>query len=335
LEDHIGLVVFNVNQCIAGDQIPVGSYVWSGTEWQYLGKEDIAPGVEYHPDKPGVYEGFWSATFGDAGEWMTTNLTAWAYDGNAHSQGFPLTQSTSTGWAEPYWSYPNGGTGGSDVTSHTANPHLGLLYNWSAATAGKGGSNGQGNIYNTSGGIGSNNESGYPEGTGSLQQQRIQGICPTGWHLPSDYEWTELERAIINNKDKFSSAATSTGTDLTNELDGVSQPTPGSSESGNRGLTTANGHGNAMKSPCPVPSSLYGNPGGLSKTIKQNGFSALLAGFGGTGSEYVYGLYGNWWSASSGNITIAWIRGMVSFNSQVIRDMYSRIEYFSVRCKKD
>ena len=26
----------------------------------------------------------------------------------------------------------------------------------------------------------------------SIQPRRSQGICPTGWHLPTDAEWTTL-----------------------------------------------------------------------------------------------------------------------------------------------
>ncbi len=42
----------------------------------------------------------------------------------------------------------------------------GVLYNWAAAMAGSESS--------------SNNPSG------------VQGICPQGWHIPSDAEWTQL-----------------------------------------------------------------------------------------------------------------------------------------------
>ncbi len=26
-----------------------------------------------------------------------------------------------------------------------------------------------------------------------------QGVCPTGWHIPSNNEWSELENYLINN----------------------------------------------------------------------------------------------------------------------------------------
>lgn len=61
------------------------------------------------------------------------------------------------------------GYNGTDVNAakETANFHTyGVLYNWPAAM------NGQ-------------------ESSDSNPSQ-VQGICPTGWHLPSDAEWTEL-----------------------------------------------------------------------------------------------------------------------------------------------
>jgi hypothetical protein len=354
LEDHIGLVVFNIkppDQC-ASEPIPVGSFVWSGTEWEFMGKlpeEAIASGVTKHPAKPGVYEEFYYADFGPtAGIWMTTNLTAWAYDdGSTHSENRPLTgPNANAGSPIPYntayWSYPKpaGTVTPGEAAPQTWDSRQGLLYTWDAATAGKGGSDGRGNIYNTSGGTWGNNESGYPEGTGTQQQEQIQGICPDGWHLPSDWEWTELERAIISNKSSYSSAATSTGTTLTDELTnttyGVWQPTPGTNGILNwRGLTTSYGHGNAMKSPCPVPSSPITTTSGLSKPVKQNGFEALLAGFAKNGSANFYGSRGYWWSASSDSSAGAWGRYVFSGASQVGRSNDPRDTLFSVRCKKD
>ncbi|MBU0487205.1 MAG: hypothetical protein KKD31_04550, partial [Bacteroidetes bacterium] len=56
----------------------------------------------------------------------------------------------------------------------------GALYNWWAATQGEGDCNGSG--------APPNDDCTVP----------VQGICPTGWHLPSHYEWTTLERAVCS-----------------------------------------------------------------------------------------------------------------------------------------
>jgi uncharacterized protein (TIGR02145 family) len=61
------------------------------------------------------------------------------------------------------------GYNGTNVTTAKATSNYatyGVLYNWSAVMAGSASS--------------SSNPSG------------VQGVCPTGWHLPSDAEWTEL-----------------------------------------------------------------------------------------------------------------------------------------------
>lgn len=35
------------------------------------------------------------------------------------------------------------------------------------------------------------------------KSEKAQGICPKGWHIPSDAEWTALEEALGNDFDKF------------------------------------------------------------------------------------------------------------------------------------
>ena len=85
--------------------------------------------------------------------WMKENLRTTKYaDGTSISNG----STTSTTIA--YWYYPN-----NDAFYKTT---YGLLYNWKAV---------MGN---------SSSSSSNPSG--------VQGICPTGWHVPSDAEWTQL-----------------------------------------------------------------------------------------------------------------------------------------------
>jgi uncharacterized protein (TIGR02145 family) len=368
LEAHIGLVVYNINKCAGGDQIPVGSYVWSGTEWQYLGIDDsgtMALGVIKHPAKENpsyvagidpaymanIYEEFYSADFGTAGRWMTTNLTAYKYDDNIkHSTDPGGTATSGSGTprtldgpnANPqiggvpqyntaYWSYPAPSGDGTDATEHTKNPHLGLLYTWDAATAGKGGADGQGNIYNTSGVTWGNDEGNYPEGTASNEQQRIQGICPKDWHLPSDKEWNELEKHIYEHAEDYSSYT-----------EAERQSFPGGAWDSNWDTAydwrpsydpSAQAHGRAMMSPCGLLP--YYNPQGRSKTIKQGGFAIQLAGYANGGSANFFGSHGYFWSASSYSSDAAWCRGVYDGASQVGRYYTTRYNLFSVRCKKD
>jgi len=94
-------------------------------------------------------------------EWMAENL---AY--------LPLVSPSIQGSkTDPY--YYVYGYQGSDVAvakQHSNYKTYGVLYNWAAAMAGAASS-------------GSN-------------PSNVKGICPAGWHLPSDAEWTELENYI-------------------------------------------------------------------------------------------------------------------------------------------
>jgi len=65
-----------------------------------------------------------------------------------------------------YYVYGYSGTDVAQAKTTANYKTYGVLYNWSAAMAGFASSN--------------NNPSG------------VQGVCPTGWHLPSDAEWDEL-----------------------------------------------------------------------------------------------------------------------------------------------
>ena len=84
--------------------------------------------------------------------WMKENLKTTKY-----ADGTSIPQGTTTSYADPYWYYPN------DNSANKAT--YGLLYNWKAV------------MRNAS-------SSSSPSG--------VQGICPTGWHVPSNAEWTQL-----------------------------------------------------------------------------------------------------------------------------------------------
>jgi len=66
-----------------------------------------------------------------------------------------------------YYVYGYDGTVVADAKATTNYATYGVLYNWTAAMAS------------------SASSSANPSG--------VQGVCPTGWHLPSDAEWTELK----------------------------------------------------------------------------------------------------------------------------------------------
>jgi uncharacterized protein (TIGR02145 family) len=363
---HTGLMVYNVNQCPAGRTIydEAGPQAWNGNRWQSLkprppvaeadpaapsGADIWGTGVVRHKAKPGIYEEFYSADFGPAGRWMTTNLAAWKYDGINHSQdpggnaangaGTPRTMTgpnanSGRPYNAAYWCYPNGGNGGSNATSYTADPHLGLLYTWDAATAGKGGDDGIGNIYNTSGGGRANNEQNMEETlipTESGKQLRIQGICPQGWHLPSDYEWLLLEKEIYENAWKYSAY---TQDDVQNFPNGGIWDDSWSTSGGFRPSGSPDAHGKAMKGVCGVTSSSI-NPDGLSNSLAQGGFSVLMAGMAGLGITDRFGLISHFWTSSANEEPNGKYWYLDPNQAGCYRQNNNRYYLFSIRCKKD
>lgn len=356
LDQHIGLVVYNTNQCAKntnGVAMGSGIFVWDGTLWQSIGglstKYNALPiaspaetsgantwgtSVVRHQAKTGVYEEFTSADFGTAGRWMTTNLSATAYDNSTHSTAGTASARnlmlTPDGYKlynynVAYWAYPNTDGLGNPLLpiEYNKNKALGLLYTWDAATAGKGGDTGRNNIYSTEGNLFSNDEVGFPEGTAASQQKRIQGICPQGWHLPSDLEWTVLENEIILN------------TSLYSNLPNITSPLVSELPSGTYAYRGT--HGTAMKDACATSTST--NSKGNSNHAIEGGFSAPLAGNASFGSSSGFGTSAFYWTSSSspirGGADIAWSRGVLGVDGRVAQSRGNRGSLYSVRCKKD
>lgn len=109
------------------------------------------------------------------------------------------------------------GYSGTDVSAAKATANYttyGVLYNWSAIMAG------------------STSSSANPSG--------VQGVCPAGWHIPSDAEWTELTdylggTNVAGGKLKESGTThwISPNTSATNEMDFTALP------GGNRQITSS------------------------------------------------------------------------------------------------
>lgn len=291
-------------------------------------KYDFGTGVVRHQAKAGYYEEFYSAWFGDptgfdqgAGRWMITNLSAKKYDGVSHSGGRtlqgPKTDVNNIYSNLAYWAYPLWGT---TDTEWVKNPHLGYLYTWDAATAGKGGSTGAtGWNVDESGSL-----------TWPSSSPHRQGICPKGWHLPTDFEWTALENEIIRNSTKYAHVAKniindggsylSTWYNKTESLQGTV-------------------HGSAMRDACsPVRGAAIN--AGVSKTIPEGGFAAPLAGgLRCQGATLSYNETAYYWSASTGTGYTSpgrtWVRAIYNSYSNVHHLQWDKGDYLSVRCVQD
>lgn len=289
----------------------------------------LVNGIQLHKDQSGNL--YLSSNFGanatDSDErWMIHNLAAKKFDTNVtYKGGATLTNkelkpysgagtggtANTNAYKNPYFGYPDGGTGAATSTTYDSNERLGLLYTWDAATAGKGGSNGQGNPTNEGGQA--------PTGA-----NKVQGICPNGWHLPNDYEWTVLENRFISNTKDFSE---------TNNIGGTPLDPTNASSTGWRGSL----HGKAMKEICEPTDAAkthQGTSNGIGASARP-GFDVFLAGYAYSGSAGNYGFNGYFWSASSSSGDYAWGRLFGSGNSQVGRYGNIRSVLFSVRCKKD
>jgi len=133
------------------------------------------------------------------------------------------------------------------------------------------------------------------------------GLCPTGWHVPTHDEWT----------------------DLTDYIGGISSP-----------------HGNELKSCRQVNSPLGGgcntseHPRWSSSSsdwgTDDYGFSGLPGGIRvGDGYFYNVGNYGYWWSSTEISSGSAFYRGLDYGSGYVGVDYNDKHSGFSVRCLRD
>lgn len=179
------------------------------------------------------------------------------------------------------WNYYVHGYMGTDVAAAMATPNYqtyGVLYNWPAAMQGEAGSN--------------TNPSG------------VQGVCPPGWHLPSDEEVKQLEMFL-----------------------GISQ-----SQANNTGYRGAN-QGSRLAGNAPLwdPDALIGHA-----LFGNTGFDALpgsvrsLGAFGNTlGEQFAL------WTATDHGSPNAWYRGLHYTQTGVLRNNIERDYGMSVRCVCD
>lgn len=197
--------------------------------------------------------------------WMKENLRTTKY-----ADSTTIAQGSSTSTTMGYWYYP-------DYNSSNMSTY-GLLYNWKAVMRN------------------SSSSSGNPSG--------VQGICPNGWHVPSDAEWTQLTNYVS------SQSAYVCGNDNTYIASALA---------GTVGW-------NSSTITCAVGNTLADN--------NATGFSALPAGFY-IGSYSNFGTNAYFWSATMSNSNYSFYRLLSYYDATVYR--YSNYKYygFSVRCVRD
>jgi uncharacterized protein (TIGR02145 family) len=211
--------------------------------------------------------------------WMSENLKTTHY---ANGTAIPLVNSnatwdTLTATSKAYCWY--------DDDSTTNASKYGALYTWAAAM------NGAASV------------TANPSG--------IQGVCPTGWHLPSDAEWTQMENYLADNGHNYDGTTGGGGAKIAKSL---------ASTSGWTSSSTTGAVGN-------IDYPTYRN---------KSGFTALPGGGRGYhGAFDSIGNYGYWWSATEYDAADAWNRYMYNDYSDVYRGSSSKEVGFSVRCLRD
>jgi uncharacterized protein (TIGR02145 family) len=132
-------------------------------------------------------------------------------------------------------------------------------------------------------------------------------VCPTGWHVPSDVEWTVLINYLINNGYGYQGS----GDDIA------------------KSMAATSGW---------IGSGPEGTPGNDLASNNRSGFSALPGGYRFyNGTFYYSGCFGYWWSATEYVYSYAWIRYMVCNISTVLIDCFNsdKKSGYSVRCLHD
>ncbi len=199
--------------------------------------------------------------------WMRENLRTTRY---ADGTYIPLNTATSTSVAYRY--YPNN-------SSSTVSQH-GYLYNW-RAVMGKSPSS-------------------------SLVPSGVQGICPNGWHVPSDAEWT-LMTNYVSSQPSYCSGGTASF--IAKAL---------ASTTSWRLYTSNNQHA--------VGDTTYKN--------NATGFSATAAGYCSGSSATGFNNYTYFWSATGSGASGAYYRELYYSEEYVSRSANSTYYKQSVRCVK-
>ena len=198
--------------------------------------------------------------------WMRENLrTTRCADGTTIPMG------NTWSYTDPYRYAPNNET--SNVSSY------GYLYNWAAVMHG------------------AISSAANPSG--------VQGVCPTGWHVPSDAEWTELTNYMKTQPAYMAS---------------------GNADHLAKALAATWGWNGSSETDAP---------GNDPTTNNATGFSALPAGFYNFGSYGYFGYLAYFWSATGGSGDYAYDRYLGFDDAYVYRSSDYKRYGFSVRCVRD
>lgn len=201
--------------------------------------------------------------------WMAQNLRVTHFP-----DGRPLKLGSETSETEPYYYYPNGDQ------KYVA--QYGLLYSWNTCL------------------LGYQPTENVPSG--------IQSICPDGWHLPSNFEWMNLEE-FLGYKDEYRC-----GTDVNNVAKAMASVSEWTTGFGTQGPE------------CCIIDDLSKNNASGMNVLPAGNFFNTFDGFG---------VDAGFWTASDGSEITSPIHHFYYTNATVEINCTPKAAAYSVRCLKN
>jgi len=131
-----------------------------------------------------------------------------------------------------------------------------------------------------------------------------RGLCPAGWHVPTDHDWQLLTKYLDPAADTTQCCSNNAGGKM--KSTGTIEAGTGLWYSPNQDATNSSG--------------FNGLPGG---------------GRDGNGTYYYVGGYGYWWSSTEYSSTLAWYRLLSYGSGSSGRSNNAKTYGFSVRCLRD
>jgi hypothetical protein len=172
-----------------------------------------------------------------------------------------------------------------------------------------------------------------------------QGICPDGWHVPSDGEWSGLEKEISLHPSLYSTYSSgfqyevdansynyfNEGSSTASYRPSIAAPAAVNSGSWGNLIQLNKVPNTAVNTTTPATNS---NTVASSKSASTGGFAGLQVGLAGSDWDG-YGMGALFWSSSSGTYAGGWSRILSSNFSGVYRALYVKSGLLSVRCNKN
>jgi len=132
-----------------------------------------------------------------------------------------------------------------------------------------------------------------------------RGVCPSGWHVPTDAEWTILTDYLAGSGFGYEGSGTDIAKSMASAENWIPDGTPGSI-------------------------------GNSPETNNSSGFSAVPGGYRiSSGVFQNTGIYTGWWSMVEKNSVSAWYRALYNNSSMMLRGSSNKRIGFSVRCIRD